>query len=193
MKNIIHFKTALVQTVLVIVYLLGNSVYSKGQQTKGDYKATPVFSEKEAHFIFAAAAINLKEIQLGELAQQKGRMTEIKELGRMMEVAHRKFSEELAVLAQKKMITTPTLPSDEDQNAYLKLSSKSGTDFDTEYCNMMVSGHKAAIRMFEKSAKEFTDPDIKEWITLTLPELRAHLAYALKCQKKSDKVEITQE
>jgi putative membrane protein len=193
MKNIIYFKPVLVQTVLVIVFLLSTFAYSKGQQTKRHHKATPAFSEKEAHFIFAAAAINLKEIQLGELAQQKGRMIEVKELGRRIEVAHRKFSEELAVIAEKKKITTPTLPSDDDQNAYLKLSSKSGTDFDTEYCNMMVTGHKATIRMFEKSAKEFNDPDIKEWITSTLPELRAHLAYALQCQKKSNKIEITQE
>ena len=181
--------------MLITAALPGHSTGGNTSQREEYCTATfsNSFTEKEAHFIFAAAAINLKEIQLGELALQKAMMTEVKELGKMMEEAHRKFSTELDVLAKKKMITTPTLPTDEAQNAYIKLSSKSGTDFDTEYCNMVVTGHKAAIRMFEKAYKEFTDTDIKEWITLTLPQLRAHSAYALKCQKQAGKIEITQE
>jgi len=195
MKNILYFKATRLQLVLIIVPLLGHSTGNNGGQSQEQHQAiaTSTFSETEAHFIFAAAAINLKEIQLGELAQQKGRMIEVKELGKMMVDAHRKFSKELDALAAKKLITTPTLPTDDAQNAYIKLNSKTGTDFDTEYCNMMVTGHKEAIRMFEKAAKEFVAPDIKEWITATLPQLRTHLAYALKCQEKTGKIEITQE
>jgi len=195
MSNVTHFKTALAQAILIITPLLGHSAYSIKEQPEEHHTSASnlLFTETEAHFMFAAAAINLEEIQLGELAEQKGMATEVKELGKMMEVAHHKFSDELTLLAKKKMITIPTLPTDEAQNAYIKLSSKSTTDFDTEYCNMVVNGHKQAIRMFEKAAKEFTDPDIKEWIIVTLPELRKHLAFARKCQEKSGKIEITQE
>lgn len=72
--------------------------------------------------------------------------------------------------------------------AYKKLNDKSRNDFDKAYCEMMVSGHKDAIALFEKASTEATDSDIKAWAAATLPTLRAHLDHALTCQKNIEKM-----
>ena len=44
--------------------------------------------EKDAQFLVTAAEINLEEINLGQLAQNKGIMADVKALGKMMETEH---------------------------------------------------------------------------------------------------------
>ena len=144
--------------------------------------------EKDAQFLVNAAEIYLEEIQLGQLAQQNGRTTHVKELGKMMEKSHTKALIDLTALAKSKMITIPTSPTDHAQDAYKTLNEKSGNDFDKAYADMMVSGHKDAIAAFEKASTDCNDTDIKNWATATLPDLRTHLDQSIDCQKKSDKM-----
>ncbi len=48
----------------------------------------------------------------------------------------------------------------------------------------MVDGHKDAISKFEKAASEAHDPQIKQWATSMIPDLRKHLDQSLICQNK---------
>jgi putative membrane protein len=105
-----------------------------------------------------------------------------------MEDQHNNSMHELTALANKKSITIPTSLTLEGQDAYKKLSTKSGKDFDKEYCSMMVKGHKNAIEMFEKASTDCNDPDIKAWAAETLPTLRTHLEHAIMCEKKNEKM-----
>jgi len=59
-----------------------------------------------------------------------------------------------------------------------KLSDKTGNDFDKEYADMMVKGHKNAIKKFEKASSNATDADIKNWAGSMLPTLRMHLDHS---------------
>ena len=115
-------------------------------------------------------------------------MNHVKELGKMMEDAHTKSMNDLTALAKSKNITLPTSTTDNGMDAYKKLSDKSGTDFGKSYSDMMVSGHKDAIALFEKASTSSTDPDIKAWATETLPTLRTHLDHAMMCKKECDKM-----
>src|SRR6187399_928333 len=47
-------------------------------------------AEDDAQFLVNAAEINLMEIQLGNLAADRGSMAEVKDLGKMMADAHTK-------------------------------------------------------------------------------------------------------
>ena len=139
--------------------------------------------EKDAKFLVNAAEINLEEIELGHLATEAAKLTDVKALGKMMETAHKKGMADLTALAGKKSITIPQAPTDKAKDAYRKLSDKSGSiKFDKEFCDMMVDGHKKAIEAFEKASTDANDPDIREWAMATLPELRMHLEHATKCQ-----------
>jgi putative membrane protein len=142
--------------------------------------------EKDAQFLVEAASINLEEIQLSQLAQQKSSMADVKMLGKMLEEEHTKSLTELQALASKKSVTIPTAVTDKDMDDYKRLSNKSGHDFDKDYCDEMVEGHKKAIEKFKKAATDCADSDIKAWASSTLPTLRSHLDQALNCQKKCE-------
>ena len=144
--------------------------------------------ERDADFLVKAAEINLKEIKLGELAEQKGTIADVKEMGRMMKDQHTKSLNDLKALAEKKSITIPMSISDKGQEAFDKLKGKPISDFDKEYCDMMVKGHKEAISKFEKASTKCTDEDIRTWAAEMLPVLHKHLDHALECQKKCEKM-----
>ena len=144
-------------------------------------------NENDAEFLVDVAEINQEEINLGKLAQEKGSMTDVKELGRMMEMAHTKAMTDLSALAMQKSISLPETKTEDVNEAYKKMTEKkSGKEFDKEYCDMMVDGHKKAIEKFEKASTNSVDSDIKMMATNMLPDLRKHLEMAEMCQKKCE-------
>jgi putative membrane protein len=193
MKNC---KTVLFQTVLMIATIVGTLSCSnkKHEDSKevaeesNDAKFDKKGSEKDAQFLVNAAEINMEEISLGKLAQQKGTSSHVKELGKMMEDEHTKSMASLTTLAQTKVVTLPTSTTNDSMDAYKKLNNKSGNDFGKEYSSMMVKGHKDAIALFEKASTDCTDLDIRNWATEMLPALRQHLDHSMMCQKECDKM-----
>jgi len=182
---------ALITAISLVIYAFTNgknvndSKSVANDQNEAEYANTN--KEKDSKFLVDVAEINLKEIKLGQLAQQTSMNSDVKELGKMMETAHSKCMNTLTILAKKKAIAIPTVLTENGNDAYKKLSKVSGTSFDKEYCDMMINGHKAAIAEFEKVIKETTDADIKQFATSTLPELQSHLEHATTCQKKCEK------
>jgi len=142
-------------------------------------------SEKDAQFLVEAATINMEEIKLGELAQQKGTMADTKDLGKMMVTEHKKALADLTKLAESKSIVLPAALPEEAQDAYDKLNEKTGVDFDKEYADKMVKGHKDAIDKFEKASSDAEDADIRNWASSMLPSLRTHLEHSEMCQEKA--------
>lgn len=193
MKNL---KTTVLQVTLIIAATisLSSCMNNKPDDTKevaeehNDAKFEKSGNEKDAQFLVNAAEINMEEISLGKLAQEKGTVGHVKELGKMMEGEHNKSLVDLTALAKTKNITLPSTSTDDGMTAYKKLNDKSGNDFNKSYADMMVSGHKDAIALFEKASTDCTDPDIKAWATATLPALRTHLDQAMVCQKECEKM-----
>jgi putative membrane protein len=143
--------------------------------------------EKDAKFLVEAAEINMEEIQLGQLAQQKSSTQHVQELGKMMENDHTKNLEDVKALAARKSIVIPEALSKDGQDDYKKLNEKTGKDFDKDYCEMMVKGHKDAIDKFEKASSDCKDADIRSFATNTIPKLRAHLDHSTDCKEKCKK------
>ena len=143
--------------------------------------------EKDAQFLVDAAEINLEEISLGQLAQAKGSMKDVQELGKMMETDHTKTLSDLKALADKKSIAIPTTITEKGQKKYNDMNEKSPKDFDKDYCEAMVKGHKDAIDKFEKAATDCKDADIRAWASSVLPALHTHLEHATACEEKVKK------
>ena len=196
MKKITSIKKALIPVTFIGALLLiascGND--QKLEDTKNvaeqhnDEKFDNDMKEKDAQFLVDAAEGNMKEIQLGQLAQKKGTNTHVKELGKMMEDAHTKSQKDLVALAKVKGITIPTSPTKDVKDAYDKLDKKSGKDFDKTYADMIVDAHVESIDTYEKAAADSRDSEITNWASKTLPELRKHHVHAIECQKKCDKL-----
>ncbi len=143
--------------------------------------------EEDVQFLLTASEINLKEIKLGKLAQQKGSSTHVKQLGKMMEDAHSKSQSDLTKLTKSKMITVSSSLTNTAQEVYETLSKKSGNDFDKAYADLMVSGHKDAIIEFERVSTHSSDTDLKYWAIVSLKALRTHLDHSIYCQKQCEK------
>jgi putative membrane protein len=198
MQNISNFKKMMLQTSLITAIFFLTLSFSTRQKPGVSLNAGRSLSEanvrtynkeNDAQFLVKAAEINLEEIELGQLAQQKSMMIDVRELGKMMEKDHSQSMNDLTALARKKLITIPATPTPAAEEAYKKLINKSETTFDKEYCTMMISGHKDAIAMFEKESRESNDADIRQWATETLPHLHMHLEHAIACQSKCEKMQ----
>jgi putative membrane protein len=196
MKKISYIKKAILLVTFVAPVLLFASCNTRQDsqhttdvaQERNEARFDDNEQKKDAQFIVNAAEINLKQIQLGQLAQKKGSTTHVKELGKMMEDTHTKSQRDLSALARKKKITIPTSLTDNAQDAYTKLDEKSGHDFDKEYSDKMVSQHKDAIKIFEDATKERHDIDINNWAIAALPDLRTNLNHSIDCQKKCEEM-----
>jgi putative membrane protein len=197
MKNMTHFKTAVLQIVLIAATFIGATSCKEAQKPEdtkkvaeehNDAKFNTAKDEKNAQFLVNAAEMDMENIKLGQLAQKNSKMTDVKQLGKMMEEAHTQTLSDINALAKKKLITLPVSSTNDAQAAYTKLSTKAGTAFDKEYCAMMVNGHKDAVVAFEKASTESTDVDIKQCAIQILPDLRTHLDHAITCQKKCEKM-----
>lgn len=139
---------------------------------------------KDAMFLVNAAETDLAEIELGQLAEQNGRSTHVKALGRMMAVAHSKSLYDLIQLAKNKSIAIPTSQTALAKEAFKKLGSKSGVNFDKAYCDLMVDRHSETVTTFDKAVGEINDTDIRKWVVHALPSLYVQLDSARMCQKK---------
>ncbi len=106
----------------------------------------------------------------------------------MMETEHTKALADLQALVAKKQITIPTALTDDGMNANKNLMDIKASDFDKEYADVMVSGHKDAISKFEKASTDATDADIRDWAASMLPAFRKHLDLSINCQKNSEKM-----
>jgi putative membrane protein len=194
MKNTIQVKTALSLATISIATLLGaiscNNAQKSADTVIGSVPSSDTIrANKDAEFLIKVAEIDLKEIQLGQLVQQKATMTHVKDLGKMMQDDHSKALNDLTALALKKSITIPTTLDSNAQGDYNKLNNLSGSDFDKKYCDMMINGHKDAIALFEKESTDASDADIRQMVTMMLPALQKHLDHAVACRKECGKME----
>jgi putative membrane protein len=181
-----HISMITLKAILIIVTFLGTSVFHKnGVVVNGGQLAQSLLDDvtNDSQFLVRAAEINMEEVLLGQLAQQKSMVKEIIELGQMIEEAHTQSMGTLTELAKNKKITIPTMPKHSIREAYKKLNAKSESEFNKAYCDMMVDGHVDAIITFEKALKSIADEDIKEWATAAIPVLRNHLDRSRVCQK----------
>ena len=157
-----------------------------GTTTSGDNSKNSI--SMDTSFMMKAAEINMEEIKLGKLAQQKGTMSHVRELGKMMVAEHTQAMKGLTTLAKTKMVTLPGKESSKIMDAYQTLNAKAGKEFDKAYSEMMVNGHKDAISLFEQTNNNTKDADIKAMTTAMLPKLKTHLEHAEVCKKECEKM-----
>jgi putative membrane protein len=159
---------------------------STGHDTAGAGSTSTIpasVSKDDATFVVNTADAGMTEVQLGQLAQQKGMAKDVKDYGAMMEKDHTAAGDKLKALAASKNITLPTAISPDMQKNIDDLQKKSGKDFDKAYISMMVDDHKKVISSFEDESKKGTDSDIRAFADSTLHTLRHHLQEAEKCKK----------
>ncbi len=138
-------------------------------------------SKADRTFITDAIQGNLAEIQMGQLAQQKGQSDAVKSFGQMLVTDHQANNDKAKQVASQLGVTPPTQPNAKEKAGYRKLSKLSGTAFDRQFARMMVTDHKQTIAQFQREAKRTNDP-LGQYASDSLPVLKKHLDTAEKIE-----------
>lgn len=134
----------------------------------------------DRHFIDNAAQGGMAEVELGQLAEQNGQSQEVKDFGKRMVNDHSKANDKLKQVAEKEDVTLPTTLDAKDQATKERLEKLHGAAFDKAYMHDMVMDHKADIAEFKHEEAAAHSPDLKNWVSTTLPTLESHLQEAEK-------------
>ena len=129
----------------------------------------------DKQFVINVASSGLKEIELGNIAQQKAQNKRVKNFGGMMAKDIIKTLDKLKAIAGNKNITLPSTPLPADQKVIDSISRLSGKRFDNAYVNLMITGRQKYMTDFEVAAKNSGDPDIKAFAIKTLTPIKNHL------------------
>src|SRR5581483_5627512 len=84
-------------------------------------------------FIKEAIQGNLAEVQVGQLAQQKGTSQDVKNFGAKLVQDHQAANQKAMEVAQQMNVTPPQQPSSKEKATYEKLSKLSVEQFDRDF------------------------------------------------------------
>src|ERR1039458_9701923 len=133
-------------------------------------------STADKAFVMKAAQGGMTEVQLGQLAADKGTSQDVKDFGSKMVTDHGNANDELKSIASSKGITIPDKLDTKHQAMVDKMSKISGAEFDKGYVAEMVKGHKETDALFTKEAKSGQDADIKAFAAKTDETVKMHLS-----------------
>jgi len=135
-------------------------------------------SQTDQQFVQKASAIDLAEINLGNLAARLGSSDQVKQFGQHMVADHTKSSRMLTAIVDRKQLKSATTMDKKHQALFDKLKTLNGADFDKEYMRNMAMGHKEAVDLYRQEAKQGKDEDLKTFAQSTLPTIESHLKMA---------------
>lgn len=133
-------------------------------------------------FVTEAMKADNGEVALGNLAQQKGSSSGVKDLGKMLATDHAAHKQEVAALAQKANVPVTNDLKEEAKTEQKKLDGLSGAAFDKEFVRATVEAHQKDIAKYEQEAKS-GDAQTAALAQQTLPTLKKHLQAAQALEK----------
>jgi putative membrane protein len=136
-------------------------------------------------FMQQAAASDTFEITTGNMALQKGTLTDVKDFGQMIVHDHTMSGKELKALAAQKGVTIPkTIPQDK-MAKITALNGLSGAAFDKAFATQQVEAHQEAVSLYEQADRDIADAQVQVFVDKTLPVLRTHLQHAQQLVDKT--------
>jgi len=145
-------------------------------------------SASDKAFVEKAAQGGQAEVELGQLATQKGQSDQVKKFGQKMVDDHSKANDQLKQVASQEGVTLPSGLDAKDQATKDRLSKLSGAQFDKAYMKDMVEDHKKDVAEFQKEANSGKDPAVKNFAQQTLPVLQQHLQMAQQSEQAVSQV-----
>lgn len=143
--------------------------------------------QKNAQLLVDAWLSNTLEMRLADTARKFVTSDDGKRLAGLLTDAHATINDRITKLAAAKQITLPTDITDQQKRKLENLKENKAEDFDKAFSGVMVKEQDDAIKLYEKSAADARDADIKNFFVSTLPELRSHYDASLKAKEALDK------
>ena len=147
-------------------------------------RAEESLSAEDKAFVMKASQGGMTEVQLGQLATEKGTAPEVKDFGAKMVTDHSKANSELMAIVSAKGIVLPDKLDSEHQTMVNTMKSLSVGAFDKTYVDAMVADHSKDHVLFEKEASSGQDAEIKAFAAKTDEMVKMHLSMIEAIQLK---------
>ena len=190
MKSIYQILAVAASLTLLSCERSGNSNLNEERNEAADESNTDKFAgkkQRDADFVFEAVASNYGEVKLAELANQRSRTEQVKEIAQKLLADHTASLNELKTLAQAKAISVPVEETDAAKRKLVNIAEESGKDFDKKWVGEMLDMHEKSIERFEKRLEDTEDAGLKSFINKTLPVLKEHRHHLEACEKSLEK------
>jgi putative membrane protein len=123
---------------------------------------TSLQTMQDKNFLKDALEGGMVEVQLGQLAAQKGSSEDVKSFGQKMVDDHTQMGNAISQVAQGVGVTPPSGLSKKDKEMVAKLGQLSGSQFDDAYIRAMVKDHKKDDDAFKTEAQNAAIPAVKQ-------------------------------
>jgi putative membrane protein len=148
---------------------------------------TSKLTQDDRQFVQHAAQGGMMEVQLGQLAQEKGQSDAVKQLGQTLANDHQQANQRLQQIAQAKQIDVSTDMGQKHQQQMSKLQNQSGAAFDRAFLQAVIQEHQRDITEFRSQSNQTQDTALRDFTTSTLPTLEQHLQQAREAQQSAGK------
>lgn len=190
MKRIDYYKLLLIPIIIIVVLLASFCTPRESQVDSKDVadeknreKFTTKEAKQDARFVSDAVAAGLAEVRLAELAIQKTRDDEMKQVAQHLKNDHAMLLSDLTTYAADHVITVPLTEGEKVRQRIQKLETED-VEFNKKWCDEVRSLHKESIENLEKNREKVSDPELIEWIDKTLPRLRKNLDLVSACHNR---------
>ncbi|WP_187263038.1 DUF4142 domain-containing protein [Pontibacter beigongshangensis] len=153
--------------IIVASALLGTLTFAacdSGTNTEQQTKAGTVteavagdidsISAEKRELLPVAARASLMQIELGQLAAEKGQSDQVKQYGQQMVDQYSSKKDELRDFAGNYGVSLPGTLNEDQQKQLQKLRETKPEDFDMAYWDQAIDAHKEAIDRFESILNE---------------------------------------
>jgi putative membrane protein len=144
------------------------------RMTQGAESASTLSAE-DRQFVEKAGAGGLAEVQEAGLAKEKAASADVKRAADELKKDHEAANAELKRITVPYGVELPKEPTQDRKELLERLRKLSGAEFDREYLRAGMAAHEKTIALFEKTAKETRNSDIRRFAMNTLPTLKKHL------------------
>ncbi|MET8906936.1 DUF4142 domain-containing protein [Micromonospora sp. NPDC004551] len=131
-------------------------------------------STQDTQYLQALHQVNLFEITAGNLAQQKGQNTQVKDLGKMFVTDHTQLDQTVQSTAQQLNVQLPADPTADQQKVLDRLNNLSGAEFDKAWVTAQLAGHVQAIQATQTEISQGSEQSVVQIAQDALPVLQAH-------------------
>jgi putative membrane protein len=138
---------------------------------------------KDKMFLRAAAESGIAEIKFSQLALEKSTTDDVKTFGQKMIDDHTQLNAAMSPVADAMGIRLPKEMNKEDQAAYEKLNTLSGSDFETAYLTQMLKMHRKSMRNYRIEANSVTESQLSDFVAKGEHTIHEHLVMVNKLAK----------
>jgi len=137
-------------------------------------------------FVRKAMEGGMAEVQLGQLAAQKGNSDDVKQFGQKMVDDHSKLNDQMKQVAQELNVKPPTSLSSKDKATMKKLQALNGDAFDKAYIKDMVADHKKDEREFKEETQHASNPALQQAASQGAQVIGEHLQMIEQIAQKNN-------